>query len=118
MNQPVTDHPTAPPAAVPAPPAAGHAAAEAPGHDGPLARLIQRYAPHAEAGVHDAEAALATMRREYRAHAKDVLYAAHLTLAAAETIDSKDAPVIAELEQRMLSIVIRAASIASAVLAA
>lgn len=112
----MTEHTAAPAAAAPTTPPASPAPPA--GHDGPLGRLIQRFAPHAEAGVHDVDAALAVMRREYRAHAKDVFYAAHLTLAAAEQVDPADAPVIAELEQRMLSMVVRAASIAAAVLTA
>src|SRR5690348_15808856 len=99
--------PVVPPAA--APPAE---------HPGPLTRLMHGLLPHAEAGAHDVEAALARLRTDYRGHAKGVFELAHLVLAAAEIVDPGNAPVIAELEQKMLALAGDAARIAAGVLAA
>jgi hypothetical protein len=66
---------------------------------------MARIGPHAQAGVHDAEAVVGKLRAEYRAHVKEVLYVAHLALVAAEQVDPADAPVIAELEAKALALV-------------
>ncbi|MDE3076845.1 MAG: hypothetical protein KGJ86_15625 [Chloroflexota bacterium] len=106
------------PSAPPAVPAAAPAAPAAAGEPGPLSRLMHAFLPHAEPGGHDAEQALARLRDEYRAHAKDVFYVTHLALTVAGQVDPKDAPAVSELEQKALSLAVRAASMTAAILAA
>jgi hypothetical protein len=79
---------------------------------------MHAFLPHAEAGTHDAEQALASLRAEYRAHARQVFYLTHLALTVAETVDPKDAPAIAELEQKALALAAQTAPAAAAILAA